>query len=300
MLLVFMLLNMGITKFYLRMRGTTKGGEWYQKVKYFERAKEASPHEYLFLGDSTVSCGFRPSRMTVSAFNLARSGMDPSELGTVVDLMESQGAAPRIVFLSFIPGFMSQNDWKNGYSVPYGVVFKDAVAQFYEDSNSTKPLLLFGSGTLPGFFEVTLPRLAKKAGSRRDTWWIDTDGAQVFNQVTIRPIGSLPVPKLRLRRANFTMIQEIKDHLESRGIRTVWIYLPYRSDFQSSLENNSNSSYFYSEYRKRIDRIFKNDVIDLRGTIPDSEFKDGAHMLPEGADKLSKITNEIIRMKFNK
>jgi len=300
MLLVFMLLNVGITRFYLRMRGTTKGGEWYQKMKYFERANGSSPHECLFLGDSTVSCGFRPSRMTVSAFNLARSGMDPSELGTVVDLMDAQGAAPRIVFLSFIPGFMSQNDWKNGYSVPYGVVFKDAVAQFYEDSNSTKPLLLFGNGTLTRFFEDHLARLDKKAGSHRDTWWIDTDGAQVFNQVTIRPIGSLPVPKLRLRQANFTMVHKIKDRLSARGIRVVWIYLPYRSDFQKSLENNPNSSNFYTEYKKEINRIFKNDVIDLRGAILDAEFKDGAHMLPGGADHLSNIMNEIIKTKFNK
>jgi len=299
MFLLFMFMNMGVTAFYLGMRGSTKGGEWYQKQEFFEKAAATSPPDYLFLGDSTVSCGFRPSRMSVAAFNLARSGMDPSELGSVVDLIDRKGVAPRIVFLSFIPGFMSQNDWKNGFAVPYGVALGDAMAQFYEDSNSMKPMLLFGNGTLTRFFENHLVRFEKKRNSRNETWWIDVDGAQVFGQVTVRPIGTLPTPKLRLRLANFSMLQQVKDRLSARGTRVVWVYLPYRSDFQKSLETNPNAANFYREYQSRIGQIFQQDIVDLRGVLPDSGFKDGAHMLPEGADQLSRTMDKIVKDRFN-
>jgi len=286
MFLLFMLMNIGVTKFYLVMRGSTKGGEWYQKQEFFEKAAAVSPPNYLFLGDSTVSCGFRPSRMSVAAFNLARSGMDPSELGSVVDLIERKGVAPRIVFLSFIPGFMSQNDWKNGFAVPYGVALGDALAQFYEDSNSMKPMLLFGNGTLTRFFErkIDMRRRANALEKRR----IDPDGAHLIEEATRKPHGTEGMPSLRIRQANFLMLTALKKQLESQKIRVIWVHLPYRSDYQKALESAPSAKRFYSHYVSELNRIFGPEIIDMRGVLQDDDFKDWAHPLEGGAAKLSR------------
>jgi len=294
MYLIFMLLNSGMTKLYIHRWSTIEGGEWQKKVGFLH-LRPSQSMDFILLGDSTVACGIRPNVMTRDGFNLARSGMDPSELPLVLDFMAKNGVHAEYALISFFPGFMSQNDWKNGFSVPYRVAFQDALAQFYEDSNSMKPLLLFGNGTLTRFFERNLDSNRIRGGRAKEKRHIDSDGAHLIDEATVKPYGSKDMPLLRTRQANYTMLRQLKQRMEMQGMRVIWVHLPYRSDYQRALETDPVASRFYTGYLSEVKQIFGANVLDLRGILKDEDFKDWAHLKADGATRLSQALDLKVR-----
>jgi len=287
MYLIFMILNSGMTKLYIHRWSTIEGGEW-QKKKNFLHQRSSQSMDFILLGDSTVACGVRPRVMTGDGFNLARSGMDPSELPMVLDYMAKNGVHAKNALISFFPGFMSQNDWKNGFSVPYRVAFLDALTQFYEDSNSMKPLLLFGNGTLTRYFERSLDQNRIRGRGANEKRHIDSDGAHLIDEAITKPYGTKDMPLLRTRRANYTMLRRLKQQMESQGMRVIWVLLPYRSDYQRALETDPIASRFYAGYLSEVKQMFGADILDMRGVLKDDDFKDWAHLKADGATRLSR------------
>jgi hypothetical protein len=237
----------------------------------------------IFAGDSTVSVGIMPRILGPDYLNVAWSGFDPSELERLKDRLLSFPVVPSTVFIGINPTFLSENEWGNLLSVPPGTALLDGIESFYEDTNSFKPLVIMGGiASLSNRFLVSPLGSSEDRGSHFTHLAVEPDG-----RLAVYPDSRLQVPrrdhvKLRFRRANYAMVEVFRSTLAAKGIRVIWLCMPYSRAFERALREG-NSAREFRRYRREIDRIFGDDVIDLSGTVPDELFRDEGHLMTAGS-----------------
>lgn len=280
---------------FLKFRGKTPTGEWAQKhIAHTNFLKNGHKMDFLFLGDSTVSGGIRPKFINTNAFNFARNGADPSEILPISKEVIKGNPNPKIIYLSITPGYASQNLWKNPTEVPMFSNLTDGVRLFFKDTNSLQSFFLFGGHLTNLTMESLIFRITHRVfrsgniSERYNSRFVDVDGA-FLPDMEGKPSEIAKIP-LQYRRSNFMMLRQFKDHWSKQGVRVVWIYLPYRSDYQQFLEHEEN--YFYTNYCNEIQTIFGNDVIDLRRKASDKLFIDQVHLNLDGGTIISKLLHE--------
>ena len=190
----------------------------------------------VFAGDSTVSVGIMPRILGPEYLNIAWSGFDPSELELLKERLLSFPMVPRTVFLGINPTFLSDNEWGDPLSVPRGTALLDGIASFYDDTNSFKPLVIMGGlASLSNRFLVSPLGSSEDRGSHFTDLIVEPDG-----RLAVYPDTRLEVPsrhqlKLHFRRANFAMIEAFRSALAARGVRVVWLSMPYSKAFERAL-----------------------------------------------------------------
>jgi hypothetical protein len=272
---------------YERYRYTTPRGEYGRKLAAAQAAQANGRRiTTVFAGDSTVSVGIMPSILGPSAFNLAWSGFEPSQLRTLENAILALSSRPTKVVLGLNPTFLSQNEWRNTLAVPLSIAFREGLESFYSDTNSLKPFIIMG-----GFGYLSERFLAPPFG----------DGLQVREEAGVETIveqdGLLVVQGarrtggaqredvgLRYRDCNFWMIERFRIRLAQAGIRVVWVFMPYSGNLERALREGPVASRFQARYRAEIERIFGNDVVDLSGSVPDELFRDEVHLTKSGAE----------------
>lgn len=275
-LALFALANQVLMRSYPAVEGRIFGRAWAAKKERFESFRPGERLNSVYLGDSTVDVGVVMDLIDPAGFNLSRSGLDPSRLPRLARaLLERPSRRPRYVFLSLTPEHMSEDAWAEPLDLPGFSVAADAARLYYADSNSFKPLLCGGCGYLTSLADIASERaqaliLPRPAAPEN---WIQQTASSQF--------------KWRIRETNFRLVESFKSELAAAGIRAVWIYLPQRGAFASSLRDSQASRDFWLYSENRISRIFGADVIDLRGYLDDSAFIDDVHADARGARLLS-------------
>jgi len=283
----FMGANVLATLVFLKFKGKTPTGEWAQKqVAFKEFTGQNRRLDLLFIGDSTVSGGLRPGFITQNGFNFGRNGGDPSEILDISKSVTNGRQLPKTIFLSVTPGFTSQNLWKNPFQVPFLTNLEDGARLFFEDTNSFKSSFQFGGYLTMLTMQSLYSRLEKRilpsralGGPETPERFVDADGAYLSKGG--QESAEIAKFKLRYRRANFEMMNRFKRSWNDRGVRVVWIYMPYRQDYQRLLTGEEAA--FYGSYCAGISAIFGQDVVDLRNTVPYGLFFDQVHLNSEGA-----------------
>jgi hypothetical protein len=250
----------------------------------------------VFAGDSTVSVGIMPRILGPDYLNVAWSGFDPSELELLKDRLLSFPVVPRTVFLGINPTFLSDNEWGDSLSVPASAAVVDGIESFYDDTNSFKPLVIMGGiAALSKRFLVSPLGSGEDRGSHFTHISVEPDGRLAVypdTRLQVRPREHL---KLRFRRANFAMIEAFRRTLAEKGVRVIWLFMPYSRAFERALHEGSSGRELL-RYRREIDRIFHGDVVDLRGTVPDELFRDEGHLLKAGSQLLTqKLAERLAR-----
>lgn len=296
-------INTGLQVAYQARRYGAGGGEFVQKAALVrERQSTHRPISTLFVGDSTVSVGVAPSEIGDDALNLAWSGFEPSEFGVLERLIEESGIAPKTIVIGMNPTFLSQNEWRNPQDLPAWSVARDALAAFYKDSNSFKPFLL--AGGLTAFSNRYLARPFTNRQTR------EAEG----QSVTVRADGLVTVSperrstakeredlELPFRKQNFEMLEAFRERFTSRGVRVVYLFMPYTAAFERVLREGPAAKAFTSRARLEIVRIFGDDIINLSGRAPDGLFRDGVHLTRAGAEhvgRLLRASEEFSRSDF--
>jgi hypothetical protein len=243
----------------------------------------------VFAGDSTISVGIMPRLLGPGYQNVAWSGFDPSELELLKENLLSLPVVPTVVFLGINPTFLSQNDWGDTLSVPPGTAFVDGIGSFYDDTNSFKPLVIMGGlAALSNRFLVSpLGRSESDRGATVKHLSVEPDGLLVVDPETGAQMAPRDDLKLPFRQANFEMIEAFHHGLARKGIRVVWLFMPYSAMFERALSTGISAREFVARYRGEIHRIFGEDLIDLTGTIPDEFFRDEGHLRKAGARLLT-------------
>jgi|GEM_PF-1934296 len=286
--LVFFILNVGLTKFYLRYRYRRGSSEWSQKTEVLARRIQGGKGlNLLFVGDSTISCGVTPRAFDEKSFNLAWSGFEPSELDALKMQILALPERPRKVYIGINPSFLSQNEWRNSFDLPIGAVVQDALMEIYSDSNSMKPFILMGGVSAMSARYLQPPASKhRKALGTLEAPRIEADGLLVMNAPGEPQAGSAD-QDLKFRAVNFRLLMSFRNDLMASGIQLGWIRMPYSRAFEQSLRSGAKASLFMAHADLRIRAIFGQDVIDLSGSVPDSFFRDSVHLKETGAVLLS-------------
>jgi hypothetical protein len=294
-LAVFLLANVAATRAYLRYRYRPGSSEWGEKTRGLERQlRTGRPLHILFVGDSTVSCGVSPSQFDPDSYNLAWSGFEPSELAALARQILALPQRPQRVYIGITPGFLGQNEWRNTFDLPLTWVAVDAARNFYRDTNSMKPFVLMGGVCALGNRFLQPPSLAPaeppaqaQAQAKGGEFGVEPDGLLVV-EGSEQAQGFDTDAEIPFRPVNFHLLQEFKDTLGQAGIPVGWIWMPYVSGFEHILTTGPRASAGLARMSREIDRIFGGAVISLRGTVPDREFRDDAHLQRAGAVRLSR------------
>jgi hypothetical protein len=242
----------------------------------------------VFAGDSTVSAGIMPRILGPDYLNVAWSGFDPSELELLKERLLSFPVVPSTVFLGINPTFLSDNEWGNSLSVPPRTALLDGIESFYDDTNSFKPLVIMGGiASLSNRFLVSPLGSSEDRGSHFTHLIVEPDGRLAIYPDTRLQVSPRDHLDLRFRRANFAMIEMFRSTLADRGVRVIWLFMPYSRTFERALRESSSAREFL-RYRREIDRIFRDDVIDLSGTMPDEFFRDEGHLMTAGSQLLTR------------
>jgi hypothetical protein len=295
---VFLVFNLSTTYAYLKYRYRSGASEWSQKTQVLEHhIREGKGMNILFVGDSTVSCGISPGAFDRRSFNLAWSGFEPSELNALKKQILALPQRPRQVFIGINPSFLSQNEWRNSFDLPYGLVAWEALKEFYSDSNSMKPFLVMGGASAVAARFLQPPKLLhqhpKQAQGPQATERVEADGLLVADSPREDRASGTDVD-LRFRPVNFRMLRAFRGDLMAVGIRVSWIRMPYSLDFEQTLRSGKKASRFMAQADQQIKEIFGTDVIDLRGCVPDSCFRDQVHLNRHGAELLSRHLGRIL------
>ena len=279
--------NQILLRSYDRVEGRLFGRAWLEKRQLFEaRRAGGAPLNSVYAGDSTVDVGIRMESVDPAGFNLSRTGFEPSRLPSLARLLLADPARkPRYILLSLTWSHLSEDAWVRPGDVPTAIAAVDAARLYYADSNSFRPLLCGGCSYLTTVAEKAIERLAPRspAGASDAPW----------KQAT--PTVDL---KLRVREANFALIERFKRDLEASGTRVVWIYLPARSGFLASFESSDSNRAFAQHAQRRIGEIFGPDVVDLRHFLDDRELVDDVHAGPEGARRQSAELGRVLAARY--
>lgn len=272
----FGLANETLLHSYARVEGRVFGLEWAQKKGSYEAQSLVRPVAVAYVGDSTVDVGVRMDLVARDGFNLGRSGLDPSRLpGIARWLLADPGRTPRVVLLTLAASHLGENAYAEPLALPSWTAASDALRLYYAESSSFKPVLCGGCGYLTALADKGLERFKSRFGG--------APAAPPWRQESPRSD-----PKLLVREANFSLIQDFKRTLASAGVRVIWVSLPMRASLAHKIDVAPTSRDFAVYERRRLSEIFGSDLIDLAPLLPDDEFLDDVHADPAGAEVQSR------------
>lgn len=247
--------------------------EWWGKKKEFTARFGTTCPKYLFVGDSTMSIGFRPSAVDASAFDLARSGLTVWELPELTTKIEQlTPRAPKTLFISVaIENFRED---------PAG---KPAWYDLYTDQNWTQRALF------PG---MRLAKFSLKQVIAQDAedprYFIDKDGAMRWRFLKRPPEEArdfgyswLERPAGFLQARNLEPLAEFRRHWLARGSNVVFVFMPLEPEFRKEFFRVFAAD--HARYKKDIGEMFAGQVVDLEGEWPSEDFLDGTHLNDVGA-----------------
>lgn len=281
--------NVLLLEAYRWRRYKGRAGEYSEKMRNAREAFERGCRfEAVFAGDSTVSVGIMARLLGPGYLNVAWSGFEPSELPVLRRDLLSFAVVPRRVFIGISPTYLSQNEWRNTFSVPLGTALLDGIRSFYADTNSFRPLVVMGGlAALSERFLVSPlegDNPAREARVLRET--VEPDGLLVVDPEIRRHVPPQD-PKLHFRLANFRMVETFRRELGQRGIGTTWLFMPYSPELERAFRESPSARGFLARYREEIRRIFGGESVDLSGSLPGDLFRDEGHLTREGARVLT-------------
>ncbi len=294
--------NYLLNRAYLHYRYRPKQSEWALKTERLQaRVAKGEPVEWIILGDSTLSCGIAASLLRPEAQNLAWSGFEPSEFTRLSAQLATLPQRPTRLFIGINPSFLSQNEWRNTADLPYGSVLREGMRDFYEDSNSLKPLVLMGGISAFTARFLKPPSWEHKVGTAVFRSTVLPDGLyrdeQISGPPSKPPTEVIPDQSLPFRETNFELLQRFVEHQRSLGTRVTWIHMPYSHAFTYALQHGPKATRFMKAADARLGRIFPGDIIDLRDAATDVDFTDQAHLNRLGAERVTlALKREIERL----
>lgn len=282
--------NLALLEAYRWRRYRSPSSEYVEKMRNARDAfRRGCPIEAVFAGDSTVSVGIMPRVLGPGYLNVAWSGFEPSELSVLERDLLAVPVPPKRVFIGVNPTYLSQNEWRNPFSVPPGAALLDGIRSFYDDTNSLRPLAVMGGlAALAGRFLVS-PLDASPSGREGivTRLTVEPDGLLVVEPEMRRGVPPRGEWRLHFRRVNFELLERFRRDLARRGVGTTWIFMPYAPAQEQAFRDGGPAGGFFLRYREEIGRIFGDDVVDLRGSIPGDLFRDEGHLTREGAQVLT-------------
>ena len=293
--LLFQVFNFTFFTAHAAWRRDRAGNEWTQKKRLYLKAIDRGPVGDLFLGDSTVMVGIQPSLVSPAAFNLGVGGLDPSELALHARFLQDPKHRPARIFLSISPNYLSGNEWKNPVSLPKAAVVMDASLQFYADQNSFRPVLLWGARPVKQAIEKIVARV-NRLPDEFVLGEVEADGGMLrYPYAKHQPALDRSYGKFRTRLAGLESVGNFVATMRARGVPILWIHMPYRENFEEMLRDPSLGAGFATRRDAYLTTVFGDDIIDMRGSMPSSAFRDDVHLTPEGSIAFSRLLAERVR-----
>jgi len=269
--------------------GGTRGSpwelpEWRQKLAGFPT--DPAP-QLILTGDSTVSLGIRPELLGLPSYNLGRSGLVPGELDGITACLEGRLRGPAAILVSVTPELLF--DFRNFQGTRPTRKVAVLASNIYAQPRLAGTLLLPNLGARRSALVGALKDLMASAlGQPQATSYvIDPFGRRIeTDQGPPTPLSTPALPPdepsdPRILARTRECLEGFRDAWEGRGCHVYWILMPARPLYEEALATTHR--HLMQSYLEVIQGVFRDRVLDLRGTVPEKGFQDRVHLNSDGA-----------------
>lgn len=268
--------------------------QWLETKERYHARVDTAPPSLLFLGDSSVAYGIRPSLVDQRAFSFARQALRTCELEELdVKLAWQLNGKPKAVVMGFLWFAFLDLDPDDSSALSSRPSLSQITSHFYD-----RPQL--GQQFLPGL------HLASQAVGAK----LDDLRTRRRNFFVVRPDGSVEVPDGKPPSRSVATPGQLAEtrigwftpgrleHLRSfnqlwhaRNVPMYFVFMPLHPGFRAIYDQKLGTDHL--RWREAMTKLFEGQVIDMENTLQDPRyFSDAMHLNREGAACFSVMLRE--------
>jgi hypothetical protein len=271
--------------------------QWLESQERYRQRANPAPPSLLFLGDSSIAYGIRPSLVDRNAFSLARQALRTCELEALdVKLQRLLKGRPKAIVIGFLWFGFLDLDQEAGGTPAARPSMSRFISQFYD-----RPQL--GQQFLPG------ARLGRQAVDAE----LEDLRTRQRNFFVVAPDGNVEVPdgkppswtvatpdQLAETRVGWfgpgrlLQLQSFVQGWRTRGVPVFFVFMPLHPGFRATYDRALGQD--NRRWRAGVTELFEGQIIDMEDTLQDPRYySDAMHLNKEGSVRFSLLLRDRMR-----